>query len=103
MTWISDEYTNMQLILRIVLCTISCIATILFICKLLKTNKRFKGSLSSEMMSVAGLLFALFLFNDPFYLTHVNNPNNFTYTIAEAQNAAFFSAILMFWIKDVAL
>eukprot|EP00352_Strombidinopsis_acuminata_P005942 CAMPEP_0176375836 /NCGR_PEP_ID=MMETSP0126-20121128/27771_1 /TAXON_ID=141414 ORGANISM="Strombidinopsis acuminatum, Strain SPMC142" /NCGR_SAMPLE_ID=MMETSP0126 /ASSEMBLY_ACC=CAM_ASM_000229 /LENGTH=75 /DNA_ID=CAMNT_0017737041 /DNA_START=879 /DNA_END=1106 /DNA_ORIENTATION=+ len=54
-------------------------------------------------MSIAGILFALFLFNDPTYIVHVNNPSFFTYTVAEAQNAAFFSAILMFWIKDIAL
>lgn len=103
MAFINEEYTNMQLTLRIVLCTISALALILYLCKLCKTSKRFRGSLTGEMIGIAALMFALFFFNDPTYIVHVNNPNFFTYTVAEAQNAAFFCGILMFWIKDVGL
>lgn len=84
MTWITPEYTNMQLILRVVLSTISFIAMLLYMCKLCKTTKRFKGGVTNEMFSILGLLFALFLFNDPTYIVHVNNPSFFTYTVAEA-------------------
>lgn len=49
------------------------------------------------------LAFALFLFNDPIYVTHIYAPSFASFAFAEFIAAVFYSSILTFWLRELAM
>ena len=48
------------------------------------------------------MVFLLFLFNDPLYTLHVFEPSFITFAITEFFSALFMSALLIYWLRELA-
>ena len=94
------------MILKATLSILSGIVTLIFGCKLvivvLTDKLREIKSLPFESAGIAFLLVLLVWFNDPLCYTHVYYPSFWTYALSEFGIAQFSSALLIFWLRDIA-
>lgn len=49
------------------------------------------------------MIFLLFLFNDPLYAAHIYKPSFLTFALTEFTSAIFISALLVYWLRELAL
>ena len=104
--YFNPEHTNQQIALKITFTMVSILAFLIFMFKvasILEYEKlEDKKSVPFDTVSVAILLLHLVFFNDPWFYTHVYAPSFFTYVISEFGTAIFVSALLIFWLRDIA-
>ena len=63
---------------------------------------KLQKQLTFEQRGSLGLIFLLFLFNDPFYPVHIYQPSFMTYAITELAAAVFISGLLIYWLRELA-
>ena len=100
LVYISEDYTNMQIAMRLTFCVISLIVLSQFATKLLCRVKDWKQHTFGQR-SVLVLSLMLFFFNDPWYIVHILSPSFATVVINELQMCVFMAAILVYWLHEM--
>ena len=101
--YINPEFTMYQLYFRIVFTAISLLFLCYYCTKVLcRVPKDLEHQLSFEQRGTLALTFLLFLFNDPLYMAHIYSPSFLTYALTELTASLFISAMLMFWLRELA-
>ena len=81
--YIDSKFTWRQIIIRLVFATISLAAFIAYATKIIcRVREKHKKYLTLEQKSLLGLVFFLWLFNDPMYVAHIYFPGVATFVLS---------------------
>jgi len=101
--YISQDYTFFQLIVRGIFTLVSLIVLLAYFSNVIcAIPPQLQHMVTVEQRQVLPLLFFLFMFNDPLYTLHIYKPSFYTYALSELTVALFVSALLVYWIRDLA-